>query len=74
MPLRHKVVNALRYLKQNPRVSERGIKFIANKLQEDPEEAQKYLRLARRHLVKGEHYPLDHPMVRNINRLSRQVR
>lgn len=75
MPLRSKIVSALRYLHKNPNVPENGIRHIAGKLQEEgnPEDIQKYLRIAHRNLIKGHHVSPTSPMMRNITRLSRQV-
>jgi hypothetical protein len=76
MPFRSKVTQALRYLKQNPTVSERGIMHIGGKLREAEEhtgQSQQYLRAARNYLRGKQHYKSGSPLLRNIGRLSRAI-
>jgi hypothetical protein len=76
MPFRSKVTQALRYLKQNPNVSERGIMHIGEKLrgaEEQPGQSQKYLSAAYQYLHKNQHYRRGSPLLKNIGRVSRAI-
>jgi hypothetical protein len=76
VPFRSKVTQALRYLKQNPTVSERGIMHIGGKLrgaEEQPGQSQQYLKAAHRYLREKAHYKPGSPLLRNIGRLSRAI-
>lgn len=75
MPHRSKITKALRFLKKNPRIPAKGIRFIGNKLQETEEEGQTqaYLKNAYTHLRKNQNYSLNHPIMRNIRRLSTSI-
>jgi hypothetical protein len=71
-----KVTKALRFLKQNPRIPEKGIMYIGRKLREEEEEGetQKLLGSAYRYLRNKRAYPVNHPLMRNVRRLGRAIR
>lgn len=77
MPQRDEISKALRFLKQNPQIPEKGIMYIGKKLRETEEEegqSQKLLKSAYQYLGRGRNYPVNHPIMRNIRRLSRGIR
>ncbi len=77
MPLRGEVVKALRFFNKNPSIPAKGIRHIAKKLreaEEEPLQTQKYLKSAYEHLKEKNHYKPGHPMLRNINRLSKAMK
>jgi hypothetical protein len=74
MRVRPKVVEALRYLKENPRISDKGIDYIGTKLQEaeeEPGEIQAYLKSAFQYVQQKR--DLKFAMSRNIRRLSASI-
>ncbi len=74
---RAEVTKALRFFSQNPRVPAKGFRYIAGKLQEteeEPGQTQAYLRSAYHYLRRKQLYPANHPMLRNITRLSQEIR
>jgi hypothetical protein len=66
------VRKALRFLEQNPHIPEKGIRYIAQKLEDEPN-TQEYLRAGYQYLRKKKEYPLNHPTLRNIRRLSKAM-
>jgi hypothetical protein len=73
MPQRSKVVSALRFINKNPKVPEKGIKYIGRKLQEteeEPGQTQKYLKSAYQYLQRQSK---GSPILKNIRRLSTAI-
>ena len=74
MRVRPKVVEALRFLKDHPKIPERGIRYIGNKLreiEERPGEIQTYLKSAFQYVQQKR--DLRSAMSRNIQRLSASI-
>ena len=77
MGQRNEVTKALRFFKQNPKIPAKGIRYIAGKLRKTEEESgqtKEYLRSAYHYLRRKRLYPENHPMLRNIDRLARELR
>jgi len=76
MPQNRQISSALRFLKQNPNVPEKGLMYIGRKLQEteeNPGETQKLLRSAYYYLGNRQGLKKTHPLMRDIRRLNRAV-
>jgi esterase/lipase len=74
--LRGQVRRVLRYMKQTPEISEKGIKYFANKLhelEEEPNETQRQLRMVYRGLKTNYNHPTNQPIMRNIRRLHKAM-
>jgi hypothetical protein len=72
--VRPKVVEALRFLKDHPRIPDKGIRYIGNKLremEEEPGEIQAYLKSAYQYVQQKR--DLRTVMARNIQRLSASI-
>jgi hypothetical protein len=77
MPQQPEVTKALRFLRNNPKIPEKGIKFLSRKLkgtEEEEEETQKLLQSAYQYLQRKRAYSPTHPLMRNIGRLGRAIR